>query len=659
MAETLFQRALRALEDAYYAISPERRARLIPRIRAAIGRKFVPDHQALKDFDAHQHTFGPRSLANIAQTNQVRYLYPWEYITHLFRGVDLCEFMLSYWLVCQTWLPGWALRGILVALAYDCIDWRQGHLRDIRLTQGVPHYISYALELGARRAILGELAAARVGNAREMWKRAEVPPRIDLLPWAMAALFLFGLLWPSPVQAGVVSAAISAACVWELRTTGNVQSGGGFVAGASGTDFSQQDATQFALTGVTSAGAGNVVLSASAAASMVGNVGYVVSGTNFTAGTVTAFFAVTAVTVGVSITFSTNVAGTAICTGVGADGVINIGGANTDPAILAANLVAGQSLHQKAGTYSITSATINVAGGCPSVGVRVSWEGYQTTRSDLGTKPLFQASGISTATLLVTTTNDISLRNLACDGASLTAIRGVSGVSARTVLSYVSGLNCTNSGLFGAGRIVFGSATGCATQPAIASTGMLLASIAYDNTISGISVGAGLASFCIADSNSGATSDGLFSADNETDWVNCTSYNSGQDGVGNSSRTSTLTMNCLAESNGRYGYNGTGIGAVRIKCGAYNNTSGADNHTAASLVVNQGFITGTASFFVDAAAGNFALNTLAGGGALARAAGIPGIFPGGLTTGYLDVGAAQHADPAGGGGGSVAAIFGG
>lgn len=57
-------------------------------------------------------------------------------------------------------------------------------------------------------------------------------------------------------------------------------------------------------------------------------------------------------------------------------------------------------------------------------------------------------------------------------------------------------------------------------------------------------------------------------------------------------------------------------------------------------------ITLTANPFVNGSSGNFALNTTAGGGAAARAANFPGAFGGGLTTGYLDLGAVQHQDPA-------------
>jgi hypothetical protein len=59
---------------------------------------------------------------------------------------------------------------------------------------------------------------------------------------------------------------------------------------------------------------------------------------------------------------------------------------------------------------------------------------------------------------------------------------------------------------------------------------------------------------------------------------------------------------------------------------------------------NSNFVTLTGDPFVNAAGGNFALNNTVGAGADCRAAGIPGAFPGGTTTGYLDIGAVQHRD---------------
>lgn len=109
-----------------------------------------------------------------------------------------------------------------------------------------------------------------------------------------------------------------------IRADGATTNGGGFVTGSSGVDYSNQAAAQWALTGLSTPGAGDVVNTASAHADMVGNWACCTAGTNFTQG----FFAVVSVVAGVSITFSQNKAGTSIgVTGVGSGGSINIGGA--------------------------------------------------------------------------------------------------------------------------------------------------------------------------------------------------------------------------------------------------------------------------------------------------------------------------------------------
>lgn len=186
--------------------------------------------------------------------------------------------------------------------------------------------------------------------------------------------------------------AISANAVWQVQsdaTASNVN-GGFFVTGASGTDFSQQAAAQFALTGLTSAGAGAVILTASAAASMVGNAINVVSGTNFTAGR----YEITAVSVGVSITVDR-----AVTTGVGANGVANVGGAlslgSSDDAIFEA-MVAGNTMWVKQGTYTL-GGTVNIAAaGGTSQPIKIM--GYATTRGDSpkgSTRPTFNTAAVA------------------------------------------------------------------------------------------------------------------------------------------------------------------------------------------------------------------------------------------------------------------------
>ena len=189
--------------------------------------------------------------------------------------------------------------------------------------------------------------------------------------------------------------AIASGAIWEIRTSadaGNV-GGGFFVTGASGSDFSQQNSPQYALTGVTSSGAGNTILTASAAADMVGNGIKVISGTNFTV----SWFEITSVSIGVSITCSTNAAGASISTGVGASGVMNVGGAislgtsgaSGDDDVFEAGS-AGNKWYIKLGTYTLGETVSIALVGTSTSPIKVY--GYQTTRDDnpIGTnRPTF------------------------------------------------------------------------------------------------------------------------------------------------------------------------------------------------------------------------------------------------------------------------------
>lgn len=160
-------------------------------------------------------------------------------------------------------------------------------------------------------------------------------------------------------------------------------------AGSGGVPYNEQDAAQYNLTGVTSAGAGNTVLSAAAASDMIGNVGHCISGTNFTA----SWFEVTSVVVGVSITFSTNLGGTSITTGIGANGVINIGGALSLNSTLdddwGEQLVSGNKVWVRYNASPIAlgeSFALGTAVG--TAAAVITFEGYTTAHGDLGTAVL-------------------------------------------------------------------------------------------------------------------------------------------------------------------------------------------------------------------------------------------------------------------------------
>lgn len=182
---------------------------------------------------------------------------------------------------------------------------------------------------------------------------------------------------------------ISAAAVFEIRATataGNVN-GGFFVTGASGVDYSQQDAAQYALTGVTSAGAGDTVLTASAAADMVGNGLFVISGTNLATNR---YFEIVSVVPGVSITCATRASGGSISLGVGADGVMNVGGAASLNSTLDDDLFeevrAGNIVYIRgaAGVVSLGEG-ISLSSSAGTLDTSIKLIGYDTSRGDTPT----------------------------------------------------------------------------------------------------------------------------------------------------------------------------------------------------------------------------------------------------------------------------------
>src|SRR5580700_5454967 len=105
---------------------------------------------------------------------------------------------------------------------------------------------------------------------------------------------------------------------WVVRpTNGADTNGGGFVQGSSGTDWSQQNAAQYALTGMSATSSGPNITTSSASNDMVGNIIQITGGTNFTTG----FYQIISVNVNLSITVDRTVV-----TGTATGGTGNIGG---------------------------------------------------------------------------------------------------------------------------------------------------------------------------------------------------------------------------------------------------------------------------------------------------------------------------------------------
>jgi hypothetical protein len=443
--------------------------------------------------------------------------------------------------------------------------------------------------------------------------------------------------------------AVNLATIWECRTSGADTNGGGFVAGASGTDWSQQDTAQYALTGLASSGAGNTVLYASASADMVGNIAQCTGGTNFNTG----FFQITSVSVGVSITFSTNAAGQSICSGVGASGAINIGGALVSLALAVSGGANGNIFYIKAGTYSISSSTANVSNGRISFTIasggaaqatipRIT--GYQTTRGDNGTPPVLKATtSMGSNIAILTVTGVVHVTNVVFDANTQTTTycvtsafghgyfencvaqnaKGTNAIGFNGALFFrncvavncVTGFNLTVSNL---GNCTMCIATACTTGFNASNNQLIFHNcIAYSNT----GVGFAGSNFCI----------------------NCVAYANGSDGFQTAGNSNVyFWINCHAEANTGKGFDANSSnsndGQV-INCGVYNNTAGNTSGTT-----NTNLVTLTSTAFTNAGSLDFSLNNTSTGGALLRKAGVQ-TYPSPISTvGFPDIGAVQHKD---------------
>jgi hypothetical protein len=455
--------------------------------------------------------------------------------------------------------------------------------------------------------------------------------------------------------------AINVTVVWEVRTGGSDTNGGGFKAGATGTDFSQTnskrtapDVTNISTTDAVADGSTTITsATANFTAAIVGNVVYFAGGS----GTITAQWReVTVYTNSTTVTIDTAIAAS---TGM----TMNIGGALASPGQAAGAKVTCNPVYVAAGTYVLSTASPNVAGGIVAdtgTGTAANpniWEGYQATRGDMGTPPVIQipASSVDTVTIFSVTGNYGAIRNIKVDGQSKTAITGIS-LGTHVVGYRLAAINTTVKGIVLSGAsgssnsLLRSSVSGFSGTCGIdGGSGTVIACEAHGGTCTGVLIGAtsltGAAMYCLSYANTGASSYGFSAYRGKL--VGCVAYGNGSHGFYSSAVLSDRYLNCISEGNVGYGFaaNASSPQTLLMNCAVYNNNGG----TVSNFPTTIGLVTGTASFFVLPGSGNFALNTTAGGGAAARATGYPGVFLDGTTTGYLDIGAAQHADPAAGG----------
>lgn len=100
------------------------------------------------------------------------------------------------------------------------------------------------------------------------------------------------------------------------------------------------------------------------------------------------------------------------------------------------------------------------------------------------------------------------------------------------------------------------------------------------------------------------------------------------------------------------GGNVTFPGIIAAIAAGHSNAFGGNGTNFSQWSATPGDVTLSTNPFTNAGAGDYSLNSTAGGGAACKGAGFPGVFPGGLSTGHADIGAVQSSGGGGGGGGS-------
>ncbi len=458
--------------------------------------------------------------------------------------------------------------------------------------------------------------------------------------------------------------ALSANTVWEVRTAGSDTNGGGFVAGASGTDWSQQDAAQYSVTDGVTAGSTTVTsATASFGTDVVGNIIYIQGGTGSVAA---GWYQITARNSATSITVDRS---TGLTAGTGV--TLKIGGALLTIAQALALWVSNNKGFVKAGTYTTTATNTCAATGVdPSGSAPPNWLiGYSSTRGDNGQATIKLSTNSGLIGLNVTGTGWF-IHNFIVDCSSLSTSKGIVLSTNWGQVYNCKVMNATSIGIDVSGttcEVYFNEVTGCSGTAGISGfsggTTWINYNYVHDNTCTGIALtGQGVASFNVCANNTGGSSDGISCQYGSVLLYN-TCYGNGRDGIHNTNQyiISTLWRNNLLVNNVSSGINAATssvpAGPWMDYNGFYGNGTAITNGTNTTGIFGVSpytthNVTLTADPFTNAAGGVFTLNSTAGGGAACRAAASPGVFPGSAGTSYADLGALQHQDSGGGGGGS-------
>ncbi len=384
----------------------------------------------------------------------------------------------------------------------------------------------------------------------------------------------------------------------------------------------------------------------------VGNIINVTSGTGFTVQRVAVVS-----TSGTVATCDKSLGTTASTGGNG-----NLGGSLLTIATANGLTVASNTMHIKAGTYTHTAVvTIAVS--------TVSWVGYNTAHYDGGTKPLITTATNNTVLINTGTSNGGTqiFQNLSLSNTAGTRASGIWQLTQGTTQywifndcvfdGFIRGIDSSNGtpadvGFIRINRCEIKNCTtyGFDSNSSGISSLQIRGSYFHGNAVHVNTGGSSPRASIIRSIFAGSTGAALVLNNPFVEVEECTIANNTGGAVLLSSGATTFSL----QNNIIYG-NGSAI------TGAVNNAFTASaaagrNNAFGSTGVNTnwkgspGDITLTANPFTNSGTGDYSLNATTGGGALLKQAGYPGVFPGGTSTGYLDIGAVQTSGAPGTGG---------
>lgn len=274
---------------------------------------------------------------------------------------------------------------------------------------------------------------------------------------------------------------------------------------------------------------------------------------------------------------------------------------------------------KNAADYVLTSSTPNADEGPVSLATdkEIHIEGYSTTIGD-GGLAVIDAGAITNVTLLsmdgtFSGSNMQTAKYIICDGNSGSSNIGFSLTG--TYLGEVRAIHCAArdcvTGFTGGSRgVCIGcTATSCTTGFIVRIATYCLAEDCTGTGFAPSDSGGVDISMCIADTcNLGFVAG---AAAYNTTFRGCIAYGCTSHGFSTVSYPMNLIMGCISVSNGGWGYSLSGAGTLLFHCAHYDNDLGSITPTP---ITNVGDLALTGDPFVDAANGDFNIDTASAGG---------------------------------------------